>query len=66
MRSELSLSLSAIGRCARTGGALVCLGHFDYYSEFLVWTHHVLNGTYYKLIPYDHPAPEIIVAESVN
>lgn len=66
MYSELNLSLSATERCNRTGGLLVCLGHFDYYFTFLVWTHHVLGGTYYKVIPYDHPAPETVVAESVN
>lgn len=53
-------ALAVEGRCARTGGRLVCAGHFDYFGSYLVWTRHFIRQTHYRVVPYDHPAPEII------
>lgn len=53
-------------RCTHTGGRLVCNGHFDYYGTFMTWTRHTLMGVVrYRVIPYDHPAPEVIETRSV-
>ena len=58
------ISLHAYGRCQPTGGNLVCGGHFDHYGSYLVWTRHFLKTTRYKVVPYDHPAPEVINQQS--
>jgi hypothetical protein len=56
-----SRSLEVTGRCNHTGGKLVCIGHFDYYGDYMVWTRHFGQfGVAYRVIPYDHPAPETI------
>jgi len=57
-------SLSADGRCAQTGGKLMCAGHWDHYGTYMVWTRHFGQfGLATKLVPYDHPAPETVPAE---
>lgn len=58
---RLDLSLNATGRCQPTGGLLVCIGHWDYYADGMVWTRHFPRfPTRFKVIPYDHVAPEAI------
>jgi hypothetical protein len=54
------ISLHAYGRCQPTGGRLVCAGHWDHYGTYMVWTRHFRRTTRYKVVPYDHPAPELI------
>jgi hypothetical protein len=54
-------SLDAQARCAQTGGKRQCAGHTDFYASYFVWTRHTASHeTLYRLVPYDHPAPEII------
>lgn len=62
----LHLSLQISGRCQRTGGALVCIGHWDYYGSYMVWTRHFHAATRYKIVPYDHCAPEHCPIMSLN
>lgn len=59
-RLGLDAALAVEGRCKPTGGMYVCIGHFDYFGTYLVWTRHAHKTVLYKLIPYDHPAPETI------
>lgn len=57
----LQLSLQATERCRPTGGRLVCVGHWDYYGQYMIWTRHLLGGLVkYRVVPYDHCAPEVI------
>lgn len=63
---DLARSLSAEGRCARTGGTLVCIGHWDYYGAYMVWTRHFHAQMRYRVVPYDHPAPEHTPVLSLN
>lgn len=57
-----TLSLGAWDRCARTGAPMrgQCAGHVDFYSTYFVWTRHYWTGLRFKVVPYDHPAPEVI------
>ena len=55
-----------MGRCARTGGSRVCVGHFDYYGTYMVWTRHYLGFMLYKVIAYDCPWPERAEIVSLN
>lgn len=59
-RPGLEAALAAEGRCKHTGGRYVCGGHFDYFGSYLVWTRHAHRVIVYRVVPYDHPAPEII------
>jgi hypothetical protein len=59
-RTGLDAALAVEGRCQPTGGRLVCGGHFDYFGSYLVWTRHAFRAVLYRVVPYDHPAPEII------
>jgi hypothetical protein len=63
----LHAALAVEGRCKSTGGRLVCNGHFDYFGSYLVWTYHVATHktVLYRVVPYDHPAPEVIHARAV-
>jgi hypothetical protein len=56
----LEASLAVEGRCKPTGGRYVCGGHFDYFGSYLVWTRHAARTVVYRVVPYDHPAPETI------
>lgn len=63
----LHLSLQTDQRCQPTGGERVCIGHWDYYSAYMVWTRHARHfPVRYKIVPYDHPAPETVRAVSLN
>lgn len=59
-RLGLDSALAVEGRCKPTGGRYVCGGHFDYFGSYLVWTHHAFRSVLYRVVPYDHPAPETI------
>lgn len=62
----LRASLAVTGRCHWTGGPLVCGGHMDFFGSYMVWTYHPSPKTVlYKVIPYDHPAPEVIRASTL-
>jgi len=37
-----------------------CIGHTDFHGWGFVWTRHYVVGLYYRVVPYDHPAPEVI------
>ena len=54
----LHLSLQTEGRCKYTGGSRVCIGHFDYYGTYMVFTRHFPGEMRYKVISYDDPWPE--------
>lgn len=59
--TTLEQTLGAAFRCAQTGGLLQCGGHVDYWSDHLIMTwHHLPSLVVYRVVPYDHPAPEII------
>jgi hypothetical protein len=61
---RVQASLAAEHRCKYSGhsGGLVCIGHWDYYDDAMVWTRHYVTGQVgFKLVPYDHPAPERIL-----
>lgn len=56
-------SLEATMRCRQSGDPLkaICIGHVDYFDVCLVWSWHFGQlGYAYRLVPYDHPAPEVI------
>ena len=61
----LAASLAVTGRCNRTGGRYVCIGHVDFFGTYFVWTRHFLKTTDYRIVPYDHPAPEVIHASTL-
>ena len=57
----LRAALAVENRCRWTGGRYVCIGHYDYFGSYFVWTHHPAPKTVlYRVVPYDHPAPETI------
>lgn len=62
----LEAALAVEGRCKPTGGMYVCGGHFDYFGSYLVWTRHIQKTVLYRVVPYDHPAPEVIHAQTVR
>jgi len=37
-----------------------CAGHWDYYGTYMVWTRHYVGRTAWRVVPYDHCAPEVI------
>ena len=38
----------------------------DFFGSYMVWTYHPSPKTVlYKVIPYDHPAPEVIRASTL-
>lgn len=41
-----------------------CAGHWDYFGSYMVWTRHlrVPPNLLYKVVPYEHCAPEVIRA----
>lgn len=46
----------------------MCGGHFDYFGSYLVWTYHAATHktVLYRVVPYDHPAPEVIHARALS
>lgn len=60
---RVAASLAVERRCKYSGqgGGLVCIGHWDYYDDAMVWTRHYVTGQVgFKLVPYDAAAPETI------
>lgn len=53
-------SLSAVGRCARTGNRMAgqCIGHWDYFGSYMVWTRHLFDRTDWRVVHYPNCAPD--------
>lgn len=53
-------SLDAVGRCARTGNRMAgqCIGHWDYFGTYMVWTRHLVSGVDWRVVRYPPTVPD--------
>jgi hypothetical protein len=42
-----------------------CVGHWDYFGFYMVWTRHFLGRTAYRVITYTTCAPEAVASYEV-